>query len=1083
MKYQIECPSDEDLFESSGHSNAAKAIEKVILEQSCIHSIGLEGELGSGKSTVLKLLEKRLPNDKYKFITFDVEQYHHSSTKAAFVKHLRDCFIEIFGNDNSKKSEEIKKCVINAADRALGNELTYTKKVKSNLSWYTVSFAISLMLSIKYAKDSLENIFFTAGTLLPGNSHYSFGLSETISTLLGLSPFAVALVMLIQKRREKNIPNHQKMVPNIGDIFKRNSEDKITEKLEVTREVGASELKKAFQKIVSVVPNEQCVILIIDNLDRVDREKVREVWSDLEIFTSFGGNNLRVIVPFSEKHVSIALSESDQNDGIEFILKRLPVKFRTPPVVSAGWRKPFEHYWNETLIGIDGIELCAELIDVWISPKKQITPRFLKTHINEIAVALNSTPEEISTASCSAYLLSQRAIGFSYKDLISNNHIKDDSEKHQVVLLTHKVLRRVLSDEDWSSEIMAIHYQTSIEIAKSELLETPLNNAVYRKNFEDIVELSKLFGFDVSFQRLLSNIDPYIIVKLAANYNEGQNEHITWLKKWIKQINLYLEQEKNNPYGYDQEVLEAYKILKSAGYNLSNSRLISEHKFLSEKIKDSSKNKQDIKLLSSLYHIEEIIGYSYTPEFISSPNADYFVNVLWDTREDFPQWHIEDKPEKIKLENLISEINRLEFELTNSLILRISKYLKLGQINIVNRNMSQKRNFMDYEYEDCDFPQVLLASDFTESSISTELIKSLEKHQESNYLEEWVALAFTSCLASTSLKSTHNNSTFLDYLLSNYYSEECTLPLIKDFMTFTGSYENLLKSADESNLPTEIKELIYSYIGMNKVHALNIKTVSNLYYSKIKCSLKKEMLINTLDNLFGWKRFVETENNEIFEWQKEFLRDTLEHSQRWREFIIDWFDSGEHNEEFWQYAISQGTYQFETIIAWYASENRKIKNTSKLTHVLLETLDNLISDKNSASIVNQVVKILPKRTSGKIEREASKRLISEQTTLENKLNLIENFRDHIHLPNFKSNASIEIVIHLIENLKSQIMVDWLCEQKSILDSIKWGEYRLDLSQALNNIEEHFEIRNLSDFIIEEADLATDKLEIDDEDVA
>ncbi|MCG9755330.1 KTI12 family protein, partial [Shewanella insulae] len=757
MKYQIECPSDEDLFESSGHSNAAKAIEKVILEQSCIHSIGLEGELGSGKSTVLKLLEKRLPNDKYKFITFDVEQYHHSSTKAAFVKHLRDSVIELFGSDDSHNSEKIRNSVISAADRALGNELTYTKKVKSNISWYTVSFAISLMLSVKYAKESLENIFYTAGTIWPGYNSYNFSSSETITTFLGLSPFIVALVMLYQKRKEAKVPLEDRNVPNIGDIFKRNSEDKITEKLQVTREVGASELKKAFQQIVSAIPKNQCVILVIDNLDRVDKAKVREVWSDLEIFTSFGGDNLRVIVPFSEKHVSIALSESDQNDGTEFILKRLPVKFRTPPVVSAGWRKPFEYYWNETLVGNHGFELCAELIDIWIAPKKQITPRFLKTHINEIAVALNSTPEKISTVSCSAYLLSQRSFEFNFKDLISSEN-KDD-EKQNTISLTRKVLRKNLSDEEWSSEIMSIHYQTNIEIAKSELLEIPLKSAVNRNNFDDVVELSHLFGFEISFQRLLGNTDPYSMVILAANYDEDIESHFDWLDKWVSQINLYLEQEKNNPQGYNQELLNSYKKLKSVGYELSSSRLITEHTEIAKTARSHMAiEKSHVNLLHNLYDIESIIGYEHTPKFISTPSESYLVNELWELRESFPKWMIEEKPEILSVEKIIAELSKMDFESTNSLILRISEYIRLGDISYSKPSSLPlpKRNFEDFDYDDCDYPQVLLASDFSDSSTSNELIKYIEENKESEYIQEWAALTFTSCLASNSLMVTHN---------------------------------------------------------------------------------------------------------------------------------------------------------------------------------------------------------------------------------------------------------------------------------------------------------------------------------------
>ncbi|MEY8864806.1 P-loop NTPase fold protein [Enterobacter asburiae] len=49
-----------------------------------VNIIGLEGELGSGKSTILKFLQKKLKDD-FTFINFDAERYHHGSTKKALI--------------------------------------------------------------------------------------------------------------------------------------------------------------------------------------------------------------------------------------------------------------------------------------------------------------------------------------------------------------------------------------------------------------------------------------------------------------------------------------------------------------------------------------------------------------------------------------------------------------------------------------------------------------------------------------------------------------------------------------------------------------------------------------------------------------------------------------------------------------------------------------------------------------------------------------------------------------------------------------------------------------------------------------
>lgn len=1081
MKYQIEKPADKDLFESSGHSNAAKAIKAVIENQNNIHAIGLEGELGSGKSTVLRLLAQMLPKDTYKFITFDVEQFHYSSTKASFVKHLRDSIIDLFGSDGSVNAKRTRRKAIKAADRALGNDLTYTKKVTSNLSWYTVSFAISLMFAVRYAKDSLTNIAHTIELLLADNFIYTFSLDETITTLLGASPLIVAGVMLYQKLKEKHMPEEDRRVPNIGDIFKRNSLDKITEKLQVTREVGASELKKAFLEMISAVPDDQFVILVIDNLDRVDQEKVREVWSDLETFTSFEGNNLRVIVPFSEKHVAAALSNDNIGDGSEFILKRLPVKFRTPPVVSAGWRLPFKLYWEETLHNYEGIDLCAELIDIWIAPYKQITPRFLKTHINEIAVALASNPEKVSPISCSAYHLAQRSVIIDFKDLISTDNEQTDDNKKQIISWTHKILRKTLSDEEWSSQIMAIHYQTTVDIAKSELLETPLKRAVSKYDIDEVIELSSLFGFNITFQRLLGNIDPYEAVNLAAQSSFDLKNNINWLHKWLPQINLFLKQEKNNCQGYNSFVVESYRELQEAGYTLNTSRLLSEHKKLAIQAEDpQNRKKEENDLLTQIYDLETIIGNDHTPHFISKPKADFFIDELWLREKEFPLWDISDKTQSISLKGLLNCIFERDFHYTNTLISNISQFIKIGQISFSEGNdksLAETREYSDCEYDDDDYPQVLLASDFCSQSVATSLIQKLIRLENSDFLSEWAALALVSSITSGSLSVSYGNTDQLNYILENFYDKNSQLPYIEAFLGFAVNFNTLLESAKNEDLPDEIKLLIYRYIGQGRVHALNFSSISNTHYPVMKKSLTEEEIHKTLNHLFGWKTHIRTNNNDaILSWNPEFIRDALQENDDWRLFITDWFDSKDHSEKFWLNIILNNEKQLEVITNWYINQDKKLIKSATLTSCIINKQDTFASSGSASTSVNNMMKIISTQSRGKIAREMSKRLLDEQLPNDKKQTLIESFGGYIYLPSFESTASKGIVIHLIENAKSQVVVDWLCEQNGILESINWDSFSNELSQAIKNLTEHFDIKKLATFVLEDA---SGKLETED----
>lgn len=79
LRLQTESPADRDMFRGSSHEKVAENVAQIIRTPD-VNIIGLEGELGSGKSTILKFLAEKLKDD-FTFINFDAERYHHGSTK------------------------------------------------------------------------------------------------------------------------------------------------------------------------------------------------------------------------------------------------------------------------------------------------------------------------------------------------------------------------------------------------------------------------------------------------------------------------------------------------------------------------------------------------------------------------------------------------------------------------------------------------------------------------------------------------------------------------------------------------------------------------------------------------------------------------------------------------------------------------------------------------------------------------------------------------------------------------------------------------------------------------------------------
>ncbi len=650
MKYQIEKPSDKDMFASKGHENSAFAIKQVIEHHDSVHVIGLEGSLGAGKSTVLKLLENNLSKDKYKFITYDVEKYH-SSTKASFIKLIHKQLTSYYGT---------KEVLDNAKDRALGNTFSYKKKIDSGINGITVVFMLTMVFAARFIPDAVKPFFYTAldkpatGVSQTENATevLRFSLEHNISLFFSISPLLIILFTWFvglkgvhDFLKDKWLLNKLTKVPKFGNIIKRNGTDKITETLLVNKEVGSTELETAFTDFLTAIPGDETVILVIDNLDRVESGKVREVWSDLEIFTSLCNGKLRVIVPFSEEHIANALSSGGETNGQEFISKRLPVVFKAPPIVSAGWREPFSQFWSETLLNREGFEQCCELIDIWVTAKgKPVTPRFLKKHINDIATLVMSNVEvNPNAAVCSAYLLISKFSNLPFRYLLSTpDDTTEDNQKS--IDRTKKILRKSLTNEEWASQVMCIHFQSTEDIARSELLEEPIRAAISSVESHKLFELSKLFGFKETFDKYIELNDPYDVVHslgdLLDREDIEESERLEWIKFHLDTVNHYLVEEQHNTdiTHYDNDLIFSYKKLLDNNIDINTQRIENEVQTLENHIEDEHPLNED-ELLSQLHDYSYITGS--TPSLIKTADAEYFFDHLWSKKGEFENWDIE----------------------------------------------------------------------------------------------------------------------------------------------------------------------------------------------------------------------------------------------------------------------------------------------------------------------------------------------------------------------------------------------------------------------------------------------------------
>nr|WP_321508907.1 P-loop NTPase fold protein [uncultured Hyphomonas sp.] len=84
-------PSEEDYFNSQSHKKIAITLRDIILEKEGGITIGIAGNYGSGKSTIITILQNLLnvnKNNNIKFFTFDAWAHEGNLMRMIFLENL-----------------------------------------------------------------------------------------------------------------------------------------------------------------------------------------------------------------------------------------------------------------------------------------------------------------------------------------------------------------------------------------------------------------------------------------------------------------------------------------------------------------------------------------------------------------------------------------------------------------------------------------------------------------------------------------------------------------------------------------------------------------------------------------------------------------------------------------------------------------------------------------------------------------------------------------------------------------------------------------------------------------------------------
>ena len=512
-------PCGEDYTEGKSQERLAVAIAEHIIstdnkdENKLPRIIGLKGEWGTGKSNVIKILDK--PDE-------ELQKAHKVLKQIKDVYHIFEYDAWGHQEDLQRRSflETLTKDLI--SEEILYGETTI-ETPKGDLKTVTWEEKLKYLLATKRefeteTKPKLNDCFvlavlvtiFTPICAIIANVDC---ISEIwwLSILITIIPILGAIGFLLWKKH-KDKWSIKNVFQEIVSIYSGKIQNDVSSEIVSEDEPSVSDFKKWMEDISNHIgePNKK-LIVVYDNMDRLPADKVKELWSSIHTFFAENGfKNIWVIIPFDEKHLSCAFGEDEEKEQLtkHFISKTFPVVYRVTPPVITDYQKLFNDLYSQAF-GETEEEDKETIYRILRLEKPDATIREMIEFINSLVALKQIWKEDIDLLYCAVFklkedkitngavgqILSGEYLGDYLKNIIPNNEILQTN----IAALVYGVPKKLAEQIPMIKYIDSCFENSSNDINKYsqslkfvEILQDTANDADDAKTDSIIESLSKL---------------------------------------------------------------------------------------------------------------------------------------------------------------------------------------------------------------------------------------------------------------------------------------------------------------------------------------------------------------------------------------------------------------------------------------------------------------------------------------------------------------------------------------------------------------------------------------------------------------
>jgi hypothetical protein len=493
----VDLPSSEDDF--GAHGRLADVIAAIIQKDRRIKTIGILGGWGSGKSTVVRLIEERFKpkHGKQKLHAFTYDAWIHQSDppRRSFLEAL------LASLKRRKAAFGLSDEQIAAWRKQLGDMEGETRKTNTTVTptltgvgkWYLFMLVL-IPIGLKLVGE--------------GTKEHPLTRTQTILAWgLSLAPL-IAVVVIYMSWRPRAWPwtskfwfTHRKEHENESVLsIVANKHVEVKDELTIKEpEPTAIEFQNIFRDIMAKVQiADRRLVVVVDNLDRLPVDEALKLWATVRSFFLGSGedpdrpnaaNLPTVIVPVDDQAFSrIYAGQAKNGDGPiiarSFVEKTFDLVFHVPPPVLSKWHL----YLKQRLEAVFEANLEAHwpyaigtVYEDWLGRNGLPTaPRSMNSFVNNIAVRwTQAAGEEIHIGVIAYYVLNQQRIDENiYKAVTDPLTLLDGF------------------DADWHLSIAALHFGVGLEDTKELFMEGPLRTAIAARDEAKFKELASVPGFD-----------------------------------------------------------------------------------------------------------------------------------------------------------------------------------------------------------------------------------------------------------------------------------------------------------------------------------------------------------------------------------------------------------------------------------------------------------------------------------------------------------------------------------------------------------------------------------------------------------